>query len=129
MGMGQEYLNFGMYHPSVPQFRKVLAIDSTFVEARAALGMALTMLGQYDEAEVQVRRALREHTRSGKAMYWALDAIRTYKPTGAPPPGVSPPPRMSPSDTGSTSSKVPPIVQNAPQNSVLTGVTNTQRKP
>jgi hypothetical protein len=129
MGMGQEYLNFGMYRPSVPQFRKVLAIDSTFVEARAALGMALTMIGRYDEAEVEVRRALREHTRSGEAMYWALDAIKTYKPTGQPPPGVTPPPRMSPTDTAdSTAGKVPAIVQKAPQNQVGSPVTKTQDK-
>ncbi len=108
MGMGQEYLNFGMNRSSVPYFRRVLVIDSTFVEARAALAVALTLLGEYDEAEVQARRALREHTRSGAAMRWSLEAIKKYRHTGAPPPGV-----LSPSDTAaSTSSKVPPIVQN-----------------
>ena len=127
MGMGQEYLNFGMYRPSVPYFRKTLEVDSAFVEARAALGMALTMLGEYDEAEMQIRRALREHTRSGKAMYWALDAIKQYKPTGAPPPIATPAPRMSPTDTtGSASSKVPETVQKALQNGVRTPVTNPQ---
>lgn len=115
MGMGQEYQNFGMYRPSIPQFRRVLEIDSTFVEARAALGLSLTMIGQYDEAEAQVRRALREHTRSGPAMYWALEAIKKYKPTGAPPPIATPLPRMSSTDTAaSTSGKVPPIVQKTP---------------
>jgi tetratricopeptide (TPR) repeat protein len=129
MGMGQEYINFGMYRPSIPQFRKVLAIDSNFVEARAGLAMALTMTGQYDEAEVQARRTLREHTRSGAAMYWALDAIKKYKPTGAPPPSAQPPPRMSPSDTGSASSKVPAILQKTLENEGRTSVTNTQHKP
>jgi len=128
MGMGQEYINFGMYRPSIPQFRRVLEIDSNFVEARAGLGMALTMTGQYDEAEAQIRRALREHTRSGTAMYWALDAIKKYKPTGMAPPIAQPPPRMSSSDTSSASSKVPPIVQNALENQPRTSVTNTQSK-
>lgn len=126
MGLGQEYVNFGMYTPSIAQFRKVLAIDSTFVEARAGLGMALTMTGQYDEAEVQIHRALREHTRSGAAMYWALDAISKYKPTGMAPPIGQPPPRMSSSDTASASSKVPPIVQKALENQPRTPVTKTQ---
>jgi tetratricopeptide (TPR) repeat protein len=128
MGLGQEYVNFGMYRPSVAQFRKVLAIDSTFVEARAGLAVALTMIGEYDEAELQVRRALREHTRSGAAMYWALDAIKKFKPTGMAPPIGQPPPRTSPTDTGSTSGKLPPIVQNAPEIDVWTPVTNTQAK-
>jgi hypothetical protein len=129
MGMGQEYLNFGMYRPSIPQFRKVLEIDSTFVEARAALGMALTMVGRYDEAEVEVHRALREHTRSGAAMRWALDAIKKYKPTGAPPPIAVPPPRMSPNDTAaSTSGKLPAIVQKAPADSVRAPVTHGKAK-
>lgn len=127
MGLGQEYTNFRMYRPAATQFRKVLAIDSSFVEARAGLGMALTMIGDYDEAEVQVRRALREGTRSGAAMYWALDAIKKYKPTGMAPPIAQPPPRTSPIDTaGSTSGKVPPIVQNALENELRTPVTNGQ---
>ena len=128
MGLGQEYINFNMYRPSIPQFRRVLEIDSNFVEARAGLGMALTMVGQYDEAEAQIRRALREHTRSGAAMYWALDAIRKYKPTGQAPPISQPPPRMSSSDTASTSSKVPETVQKALQNQPRTSVTNTPGK-
>jgi hypothetical protein len=120
MGMGQEYLNFGMHRPSVPYFRRVLVIDSTFVEARAAMAIALTMLGEYDEAEVQARRALREHTRSGAAMRWSLDVIAKYRSTGAPPPGGP-----SPKDTASsTSGKVPPIVQKTPQDTVRTPVTN-----
>jgi tetratricopeptide (TPR) repeat protein len=127
MGLGQEYTNFRMYRPAATQFRKVLAIDSSFVEARAGLGMALTMIGDYDEAELQVRRALREGTRSGAAMYWALDAIKKYKPTGMAPPIAQPPPRTSPIDTaGSTSGKVPPIVQNALENELRTPVTNGQ---
>jgi hypothetical protein len=129
MALGQEYMNFRMYRPSVAQFRKVLEIDSTFVEARAALAVALTMIGEYDEAERHVRRALREHTKSGPAMYWALDAIKTFKPTGMAPPIAQPPPRMSPTDTAdSTSGKLPPIVQNAAESDVWTPVTNTQAK-
>jgi tetratricopeptide (TPR) repeat protein len=129
MGLGQEYLNFRMYRPSVAQFRKVLAIDSTFVEARAGLALALTMTGSYDEAEIEARRALREHTRSGAAMYWVLDAIKQYKPTGAPPPVGQPLPRTSQADTtDSASGKVPPIVQNALENEDRTSVTNAQIK-
>ena len=114
MGMGQEYLNFGMNRSAVPYFQRVLVIDSTFVEARAALAIAFTLLGRYDEAEVEARRALREHTRSGAAMRWALDAVKKYRHTGAPPPGV-----VSPSDTAaSASSKVPAVLQNTAPDSL-----------
>ena len=117
MGLGQEYLNFGMYRPSVPYFERVLALDSTFVEARAALGLALTMLGRYDEAEVEVRRALADHTRSGSAMRWCLDVIKKYRGTGKAP-VESPPPRMLPNDTAdSASSKVPAVLQKTVQDS------------
>ena len=81
------------------------------VDARSALTLALTMLGEYDEAEMQARRSLREHTRSGEAVRWSLDVIKRYRATGEPPPVAVPPPRVSPSDTASASSKVPPIVQ------------------
>jgi tetratricopeptide (TPR) repeat protein len=118
MGLGQEYLNFRMYRPSVPYFQRVLALDSTFVEARAALGLALTMLGRYDEAEREVRRALHDHTRSGSAMYWCLDVIKKYRGTGKAP-VENPPPRMLPNDTAdSASSKVPAIVQKTGPDSV-----------
>jgi hypothetical protein len=126
MGLGQEYLNFNMFRPAIPQFRKVLQLDPTFIEARAGLAMSLCMIGQYDEAEVEARRALREHTRSFEAMYWVLDAIKQYKPTGKAPPIAQPRPRLSPIDTASASSKVPPIVQNAVENQARTPVTNTQ---
>jgi hypothetical protein len=111
LGLGQEYLNFHMYRSSIPYFRRVLEIDSTMVDARSALALALTMVGEYDEAETQARRSLREYTRSGETVRWSLDVISRYRGTGAPPPFPAPPPRVSPTDTGSASSKVPPIVQ------------------
>jgi protein O-mannosyl-transferase len=113
--LGQEYMNFRMYGSAVPYFRRVLALDSTFVESRAGLAVSLTVLGKYDEAELQARRALREHTRSGPAMRWTLDMIEKYRHTGAPLPGF-----VLPRGTaGSASSKVPPIVQNtAPDSSI-----------
>jgi hypothetical protein len=111
LGLGQEYLNFYMYRSSVPYFRRVLEIDSTMVDARSALTLALTMLGEYDEAEMHAHRSLREHTRSGEAVRWSLDVIKRYRATGEPPPIAAPPPRVSPTDTASASSKVPPIVQ------------------
>ena len=120
MGLGQEYLNFGMNKPAVPYFRKVLAIDSTFVEARAALGMALTLLGRYDEAEVEVQRALREHTRSGEAMRWCLNVIKKYRGTDRPPP------QMLPSDTAAGSGKVPAIMQKTTQDTVRPPVSKPQ---
>jgi protein O-mannosyl-transferase len=129
LNLGLEYENFGMYRSAMPYMRRVLALDSTFVEARSALAIALTMNGEYDEAEMQARRALREYTRSGDAMRWALDVIARYRPTGAPPPSAVPPPRMSPNDTGSASSKVPAIMQKAAQDSGRAPVTNSQRKP
>ena len=124
LGLGQEYLNFYMYRSSVPYFRRVLEIDSTMVDARSALTLALTMLGEYDEAEMQARRSLREHTRSGEAVRWSLDVIKRYRATGEPPPVAVPPPRVSPSDTASASSKVPPIVQITAPDSVRSTVAN-----
>jgi tetratricopeptide (TPR) repeat protein len=128
LNLGLEYENFGMYRSAVPYMRRVLALDSTFVEARSALALALTMTGQYDEAEMQAKRALREYTRSGNAMRWALDVINRYRATGAPPPMSSPPPRVSPNDTGSASSKVPSIMQKAAQDSGRPPQSNSQHK-
>jgi protein O-mannosyl-transferase len=128
LNLGLEYLNFGMYRSAVPYMRRVLAIDSSFVEARSGLAVSLTMLGEYDEAEAQARRALQQHTRSGEAMRWALDIIGRYRSTGAPPPHLTPPPRMSPNDTGSASSKLPSIMQKAAQDSGRPPVTDSQRK-
>jgi hypothetical protein len=122
-GLGQEYINFKMYRPAIPQLRKVLEIDSTFVEARAGLALALTMAGQYAEAEVEARRALRENTQSAVAMKWSLGVIEKYRHTGSPPPGV-----VLPNDTGSASSKLPPIVQNTAPNSVMPDTSKAEVK-
>jgi protein O-mannosyl-transferase len=121
-GLGDQYLGFHMYRPSVTYFNKVLQIDSTFVEARARLALALTMLGRYDEAEIQARRALHEETRSGSTMRWCLAVIKKYKPTGRPP-------VVLPSDTASSASgKLPPPLQKAAPDTAITEAANSKSK-
>ncbi|MEO5568309.1 MAG: tetratricopeptide repeat protein [Gemmatimonadaceae bacterium] len=73
--LGQEYLTAGVYHAAVPLFQKALDVDTNVVEARARLALALVQLGRLDEAEAEARRALRENTRSLKAMRWVLEVI------------------------------------------------------
>ena len=126
-GLGDQYLGFHMYRPALTYFSKVLEIDSTFVEARARLAMALTMLGRYNEAEVQARRALHEETRSGSTMRWCLAVIAKYRPTGRPP--VELPPPVSPTDTASSASgKLPPPLQNALPDSAQARLQNSKSK-
>ena len=105
--------------PGVPERRhvptvrsaipKVLAIDSTFVGGTGArLAMALTMLGQYDEAELQVRRALRERHQEwqgDRMVPWTRSDLQADRRSSA---GVRPPPRMSPSDTAQPLAKCHP---------------------
>lgn len=117
--LGQEYLAFNMNRAAAVQFRRMLQVDSNMVEGRARLALALTLIGEYDEAEVQARRALREETRSHAAMRWCLAVIEKYRHTGAPPPMA-----LTPKDTASAgSSNPPPIVQNTAADSVRTSVT------
>ena len=121
-GLGQEYLNFNMYRSSVPYFRRVLELDPAMVEGRARLALALTMLGQYDEAEAQARRALSEGTRSGSAMRWCLAVVKKYRGTGKPP-------VVLPSDTAaSASGKLPAVLQKTSPDTVPTLVTNGKSK-
>lgn len=57
---GQQALKLGQFVRAVEEFKKVLALDPDLVEARANLGLAYYLSGDYDLAVTELARVLRE---------------------------------------------------------------------
>ena len=106
--LGEEYRAWGMYEPAIVMFRRALAVDTTMIEARARLALALAGLKRWDEANREALRALKENTRSVTAMRRIIRQAAAAKKGRRP---------LEPSDSGGRarlgidSGKVQPFLQ------------------
>jgi len=65
------------YRLAIEAARKALALDPNLAEAHAAMGHIQTHLGQFDEAETHLSRAVELNPNSGIAHLWYATLLRT----------------------------------------------------
>ena len=83
---GQAALRQGDYHRAADEFKKVLAMDPTLIEAQVNLGLAYQSLLDYDEAARYLANALRERPNlTGLNVIVGMDYIKLGSPEKAPP--------------------------------------------
>lgn len=74
--LGQIYAQFGLYETSLEVYAHALALDSGDEEASLGRAMILTGLSHYDDAENEMRRAIRLHPQ--KKYYHSFLALFLY---------------------------------------------------
>ncbi len=78
---GQAALQQGQFQRAADEFKKVLGIDPTLVEAQVNLGIAYHSLGQYDLAVHQLEKALHERPNLvGPAVIAGMDYLKLGSP-------------------------------------------------
>jgi tetratricopeptide (TPR) repeat protein len=83
---GQEALKQGQLDRAVEEFKKVLALDPTLIEAEANLGLAYQSLSEYDLAVRHLTKALRERPNLlGPTVIVGMDYLKLGSPQKAVP--------------------------------------------
>jgi tetratricopeptide (TPR) repeat protein len=81
---GQEALKQGQFARAVEEFKKVLALDPTLIEAEANLGLAYQSLSEYDLAVRHLTKALRERPNLlGPTVIVGMDYLKLGSPQKA----------------------------------------------
>jgi len=83
---GQEAMKQGQFARAAEEFKKVLAIDPTLVEAEVNLGLAYQSLFEYDQAVRHLTKALRERPNLvGPTVIVGMDYLKLGSPEKAMP--------------------------------------------